>query len=235
VSARPEWFFIDSGKPVDGVPLGKLRYHLHHKALLFYDASVGSYIVVFIHNPGGQIAFAIAFARLGDEKWTRLPSHRYFQDCIYKDGLLYAVTSFGEIVAFDLSGPVVTKKIIMDRVKNFSGRERFYIVQAPWGDLLQVRRPEVWIKKEADGHQHQATFENKIKWMEMYKVCGVTRKLEQINNLGDHVLFLGSNQSLRCRAKEYPQLKPNHVYFTDDVSCVEFTCKRGYRLNIGVH
>jgi len=185
---------------------------------------------VFIHNPGGQIVFA----RLGDEKWTRLPSHRYFQDCIYKDGLLYAATSFGEIVAFDLSGPVVTKKIIMDRVKNFSGRERFYIVQAPWGDLLQVRRPEVWIKKEADGHQHQATFENKIKWMEIYKVCGVTRKLEQINNLGDHVLFLGSNQSLCCRAKEYPQLKPNHVYFTDDVSCVEFTCKRGYRLNIGV-
>lgn len=161
------------------------RYIMIHEAFLFYDgASVGSYIVVFIHNPGGQIAFA---RLLGDEKWTRLPSHRYFQDCIYEDGLLYAVTSFGEIVAFDLNGAVVTTKIILDRVNKFSGRERFYI-QAPWGDLLQVRRPEVWIKKEADGHQHQATFENKIKWMEIYKVCGVTRTLEQINNLGSCIV-----------------------------------------------
>ncbi|PAN51836.1 hypothetical protein PAHAL_9G623700 [Panicum hallii] len=140
--------------------LGKLRYYFHHKAHIFYDASVGSYIVVFIHNPFGQLVFA----RLGDEKWTRLSSYTNFQDCIYQDGVLYAVTAFGEI-AFDLSGPVVGAKIIMDRVSDFYGRERVYIVQAPWGDMLQVWRPEAWINEEVDGHRHEATFEHKMKWM----------------------------------------------------------------------
>ncbi|XP_062216942.1 probable F-box protein At4g22165 isoform X2 [Phragmites australis] len=205
--------------------LGKLRYYFHHKALVFYDTSSGSYIVVFIHNPFGQLLFA----RLGDVKWTWLPSHRNFQDCIYKDGLLYAVTSFGEIIAFDLSGSVVTTKIIMDRVKNHCGSESVYIVQAPWGDLLQVWRPVIRIKEE-----HKATFENTAKWMEIYKVCTVTKKLVRIDNLDDHVLFLVSNQSLCSRAEEYPQLKPNHVYFTDDFEGRPFACERGYRLDIGV-
>lgn len=158
-------------RPPLTLALGKLRYYFHHKALMFHDTSVGSHIVVLIHNPFGQLAFA----RLGDEKWTQLPSYTHFQDCIYKNGVLYAVTSFGEIIAFDLSGPVVTTKIIMDRVKNYYGRERVYIVQAPWGDLLQVWRPEVWIKEEVGGHGHEATFENKAKWMEIYKVCTVKK------------------------------------------------------------
>jgi len=34
--------------------------------------------------------------------------------------------------------------------------------------------------------------------------------------LGQNVLFLGHNQSLCLHAEEYPQLKANHVYFTDD-------------------
>ena len=186
--------------------------------------------MVFIHNPFGQLVFA----RLGDDKWTRLSSYTNFQDCIYQDGVLYAVTAFVEIIAFDLNGPVVGTKIIMDRVRSLYGRERVYIVQAPWGDLLQVWRPEIWIQEEVDGHRHEATFQHKMKWMEIYKVCTVTKKLVQMNSLDDHILFLGSNQSLCSHAKEYPHLKPNHVYFTDDVELVAYSCERGYRLNIGV-
>ncbi|XP_066347811.1 F-box only protein 7-like [Miscanthus floridulus] len=48
----------------------------------------------------------LSFARLGDEKWTWLPPHSNFEDCIYKDGLLYAVTLLGQIITFDLSGTV---------------------------------------------------------------------------------------------------------------------------------
>jgi len=68
--------------------------------------------VVLIHSPYGQLSFA----RSGDEKWTWLPQHTHIQDCIYKDGLLYAVTVLGEIVAFNLSGKMVTTDIIMDRI-----------------------------------------------------------------------------------------------------------------------
>ncbi|KAL6847642.1 hypothetical protein ACP4OV_022668 [Aristida adscensionis] len=110
---------------------GELRYYLHHKALLLHDTSTGSYIVVFIHNPWRQLAFA----RLGDKKWTQLTSHEHILDCVYKGGLLYAVTAFGEIIAFDINGTVITTRIIMDRVQNHFGTERVYIVGRPAASL----------------------------------------------------------------------------------------------------
>ncbi|KAF8776109.1 hypothetical protein HU200_003793 [Digitaria exilis] len=143
----------------------------------FFDTSTESYMVVLIHNPFGQLSFA----RLGDEKWTWLPPHSNFDDCIYKDDLLYAVTLLGQIITFDFSGSVVTTKIIIDR-KDSYGVERVYIVQDPLGDLLLVRRP----------------------------------------------------QSLCFGAEEYPQVKPNHVYFTDDTRSVSLKCSLRYRLVIGM-
>ncbi|KAF8762685.1 hypothetical protein HU200_009214 [Digitaria exilis] len=181
-----------------------LRDRLFHKALLFYDTSAGSYFVVLIHNPFGQLSYA----RLGDDKWTWLPPHSHFDDCIYKDGLLYAVTLRGTVIAFD----------------------------APWGDLLQVRRPEIWISELPHNHGCKccATFEETSWDIAVYKVCFATRKLVEINSLDDNVLFLGHNQSLCLRAEEYPHLKPNHIYFTDDCMSVSSKCIRGYRLIIGV-
>ncbi|KAF8732927.1 hypothetical protein HU200_015277 [Digitaria exilis] len=176
------------------------------KAFLFYDASARSYIVVLIHNPGGQLSFA----RLGDEKWTWLPPHANFDDGIYKDGLL----------------------------KDKYGLERVYIVQAPWGDLLLVRRPEVWIEEAPAEHGHlltdHGTFENRTWKIAIYKVCIASRKLVQINSLHDHILFLGHNQSLCFNAKEYPQLKPNHIYLTDDSRSASMKCKMYCRLVIGI-
>ncbi|GJN11779.1 hypothetical protein PR202_ga30000 [Eleusine coracana subsp. coracana] len=95
----------------------------------------GSYIVVIIHNPYGQLSFA----RTGDYKWTWLPPNAGYRDCICMDGLLYALTSVGEIDAFDLAGPTVTRKVIMDKVKD-NVYESMYLIPAPWGDLLQVWR-----------------------------------------------------------------------------------------------
>jgi hypothetical protein len=206
----------------------KLRNYLHHKALVFYDTPAARYIVVLIYHPG-----QLSFARIGDVKWTRLPSYTHFQDCLYKDSVLYAVTSFGEIIAIDTSGTVLSTKTVLDRVRNRAGSHRVYIAETPCGDLLQIWRPEVWTR-EVDANQHVATFRNKVERMEVYKVCTVAKKLVQMDSLDGHVLLLGNNQSLCFRAEEYPPLKPNHVYFTDDVPAVAYSCARGYRLNIGV-
>lgn len=212
--------------------LNALRDHLFHRALLFYDTSAGSYFVVLIHNPFGQLSYA----RLGDDKWTWLPPHSHFDDCIFKDGLLYAVTLRGTVIAFDFSTTVVTTKIILDSRACY-GNERVYIVEAPWGDLLQVRRPEIWISELPHKHGCKccATFEETSWNITVYKVCLATRKLVEINSLDDNVLFLGHNQSLCLRAEEYPHVKPNHIYFTDDCKSVSSKCISGCRLIIGVY
>jgi hypothetical protein len=181
---------------------------------------------VLIHNPFGQLSFA----RLGDEKWTWLPPYSLFDDCTYKDGLLYAVTLCGMIITFDISRTEVTTKIIIDMEGTYTS-ERVYIVQAPWGDLLQIGRPEVWIR---DSPNKKATFEN-VRWViTIHRVCIASRKLVEINCLDDHVLFLGHNQWLCSRAEKYPHLKPNHIYFTDDCKSASAKCKSGFHLNIGI-
>ncbi|KAK1677762.1 hypothetical protein QYE76_038610 [Lolium multiflorum] len=90
--------------------LDKLRNELHYKAFVFSETSRGRYMVVLIHNPRHQLSFA----RVGDDKWTWLPPHERFEDCTYKDGLLYAVTVTGELYAFDFSsGPVIKMEMII--------------------------------------------------------------------------------------------------------------------------
>ncbi|CAN6170655.1 unnamed protein product [Urochloa humidicola] len=112
----------------------ELREYLYFKAFVFPDPSTESYIVVLIHHPYYQLSFA----RAGDEEWTWLPHGTEYSDCVYMDGLLYALKADGEIDAFDLTGPTVTMRVVIGSLKWIY--ESMYIIQAPWGDLLQVWR-----------------------------------------------------------------------------------------------
>ncbi|XBI48468.1 hypothetical protein VPH35_112195 [Triticum aestivum] len=187
--------------------LDELRDYLYLKAYLFPDPQTGSYIVVLIHNPEYQISFA----RAGDCGWTFLPPGWNYQECIYKDGILYAVTRTGSIDAFDLSGPTVTRKTILGDMKNYI-REHIYIVQAPWGDMLQVWREQPTVDGDAGSENIKET--SKIF---VYKIDMAAKKLVEINGLHGHVLFLGHSQTQCLSVGEYSQLKANCVYFTDDV------------------
>ena len=115
--------------------LNKLRDKLFYKAFLSSDPSTGDYFVVLIHNPHAQLSFA----RSGDEEWTWLPPHTFYEDCQFQGALLYATTARGEIHAFDLGAPAFVAKIVLNRVK-FSISDRTYMVQAPSGEVLQIRR-----------------------------------------------------------------------------------------------
>ncbi|CAN6180649.1 unnamed protein product [Urochloa humidicola] len=112
-----------------------LREYLYFKTFVFPDPSTGSYIVVLIHNPFYQLSFA----RAGDDRWTWLPHDTEYCDCVYIDGLLYALKSVGDIHAFDLTASTVTMRVVIGSLKRgICGS--MYIIQAPWGDLLQVWR-----------------------------------------------------------------------------------------------
>ncbi|EEE59824.1 hypothetical protein OsJ_12379 [Oryza sativa Japonica Group] len=194
--------------------LDELREYLLDKAFVFSDTSTENYLVVLIHNPHSQLSFA----RVGDDKWTWLPPHTHYADCIYKDGILYAVNKVGEIHAFDLSGPVVTMKTIIEMVPGYAC-DKMYIVQAPWGDLLQVWRSYEYIEGDYEADLHDAdpaiSVENTAE-IKIFVVDTVEKKRVEIENLDGHVLFLGHNQSLCLSTEQYPHLKENYTYFTDD-------------------
>lgn len=201
--------------------LDKLRDVLHYKAFVFPDTSTGSYIVVLIHNS----MFQLSFARLGDDKWTWLPPNEDYSDCMYKDGLLYAVSVMGELHTFDLSGPVVVMKTKISIPRKYD-YEYTYIVQAPWGGLLLIWR--ICEDYELEPDPGASVFWNTTEFR-IYEVEAAGSELKEINCLRDHVLFLGHNQSLCLGAEEYPSLRANHVYFTDDNFLWTTGCKNNHR------
>uniref|UniRef100_A0A0E0J3J6 F-box domain-containing protein n=1 Tax=Oryza nivara TaxID=4536 RepID=A0A0E0J3J6_ORYNI len=171
--------------------------------------------------------------RLEHDKWTWLPPHLGIHDCAYKDGLLYAVTSFGEIFSFDLDATVITAKVIMGRTKEYAC-ERIYIVHAPCGDLLQVWKPQEGNGNRVDEITGFPALVSNTQNTRIFRVDTVAKKLVQIFSLDDHVLFIGNNQTSCLGVSEYPQLKANHVYFTDDFECLSSKSMWGLRLDIGV-
>jgi hypothetical protein len=186
--------------------LSELRNHFHYKAFVFPETRKGSYIVVLIHEPDHQLSFA----RVGDDKWTWLPPHTEYEDCSYKDGLLYATTAVREIHVFDLSASVISVKVIMEMVQ-YVKCENMYIAQAPWGDLLNV-----WRYAQYYQDSDPETMTKQVVEIKLYRVDTMSKKIVETKCLHDHVLFLGHNQSLCLSAKEYPTLKANHAYFTDN-------------------
>ncbi|CAL4992406.1 unnamed protein product [Urochloa decumbens] len=222
--AADEWLSDERSTTLD---LGKLRDWLFDKAFLSSDPSTGDYFVVLIHHPESQLSFA----RAGDDEWTWLPPHTLYEDCRFHGGLFDDViaditadminpttTAFGEIHEFDLSAPLVLRKVLLDKVK-ISVSNRIYIVEAPSGELLQIERScaEEEYEYECDSDLELSEVPKKTTTIKIYKVELTSENpVVEVNTLGENVLFIGRNQSLCLCAKEYPQLKPNHAYVTDD-------------------
>ncbi|CAM0874508.1 unnamed protein product [Alopecurus aequalis] len=192
-------------------PPDELRNRMYKRAFIFPDPSTGSYIVVLIHGPRRQLSFA----RVGDRNWTLLPPGSDYEQCLYMDDLLYASTSSGRIDAFDLTSPTVTRNIISDEIDySISDHwEQLYLVQGPWGGLLEVCR----IAELVHAGYEEPIF--KTEKILLHKIDIAAKRLVKINDLHDHVLFLGRSQSQCLSAEDYPQLKANCVYFTDDEGC----------------
>ncbi|KAF7063106.1 hypothetical protein CFC21_069636 [Triticum aestivum] len=187
----------------------ELREHFQFKAFVFHDASTGGYIVMLILRPYTHLSFA----RVGDDRWTLLEPHCDYQDCTYKDGLLYAASTMGEIHAFELSGPDVTMNIIKGRDEGFHPNG-VHIVQAPWGGLLLVSRLMEFEDPDKDVDLKIPV--PNTREIKLNRVDDGAKSLVKVVCLPGHVLFLGLNDSLCLSAKDYLALKGNHAYFTDN-------------------
>ncbi|GJN04557.1 hypothetical protein PR202_ga22117 [Eleusine coracana subsp. coracana] len=200
------------------------------------DPSTGDYFVVLIHNPQSQLSFA----RAGDDKWTWLPPHNNYEDCLFQGRSLYACTSSGEIHAFDLGTPTVEPKIVLGSMKHCVS-DRIYITKAPCGELLQIWRSDASPQGDEE-HEYDSDLElelsvgsqmSRTSSIKIHKVDLTSKKLVEVSNLSEHVLFIGLNQSHCHLAEDYPQLKASNAYFTDD-NYIDITWFKNDRRDIGV-
>uniref|UniRef100_A0A0D9XML7 KIB1-4 beta-propeller domain-containing protein n=1 Tax=Leersia perrieri TaxID=77586 RepID=A0A0D9XML7_9ORYZ len=117
-----------------------------------------------------------------------------------------------------------------------------YILRAPWGDILQVWRWKRYIdlmeEEETPSSSEELAdnlndddvdlepimggndelypyLELRTTEIQVFRVDLDQQKLVEIS-LGEHALFLGYNATMCLSTKDYPVLKPNCAYITDD-------------------
>ena len=135
--------------------------------------------------------------------------HSFYADCIHHDGCFYAMTEAGAIDVFDLNGPSVVHRRILPNLVGMV--QKCYIVQLPWGDVLQIIRRQI-----LNPDREQPGSRKWITEIEVYRVDFDKEKCVSITDIVDYVLFIGSSTTSCLSVKDYPDLIPNHVYFTDD-------------------
>ncbi|GJN25312.1 hypothetical protein PR202_gb13124 [Eleusine coracana subsp. coracana] len=153
---------------------------------------------------------------------------------------LYACISSGEIHAFDLGTPTVEPKIVLGSMKHCVS-DRIYIMKAPCGELLQIWRSDASPQGDEE-HEYDSDLElelsvgsqmSRTSSIKIHKVDLTSKKLVEVSNLSEHVLFIGLNQSHCHLAEDYLQLKANNAYFTDD-NYIDITWFKNHRRDIGV-
>jgi hypothetical protein len=114
----------------------------------------------------------------------------------------------GAIDAYNLSEPSVDihKRLLPKTLRTVS---KCHIVQAEWGDVLQIIRTETYYPERPEGPVYITEFE-------VYKVDFDEQKRVKMTGIGDYVLFIGKSTTSCFSLKDYPDLMPNHIYFTDD-------------------
>lgn len=170
-------------------------------------------IVLLAHTPCGSLSFA----RPGDESWTSLPepySTTEVAIAVYneRDGLFYTLCEGGVVCTFDLSNPsspAAVRPIAYGAKRHSSGsaaRHSHYLLFTPCNAILVVTRR---FARALDTPRGGGVATTDL-WI--HKVRG-----RDWTCLGDNALILGRNSPLCLPIKDYPMLRPNCAYLTDDL------------------
>ncbi|PIA42617.1 hypothetical protein AQUCO_02000212v1 [Aquilegia coerulea] len=160
----------------------------------------------------------LVFARPGDTTWTVVKNSLHGRDIINFNGQIYTVQSGENIMMLcdhnNVSGSHPTLTHFAKLPDGVEGTEQFYLVELGGELHLVVRTLERTQTKLPPKELHHY-FETVC--LEVFKLDLSTRKWdEQLQTLGDYALFLGSNTSFALKASDYPECKPDCIYFTDD-------------------
>ncbi|KAF8693508.1 hypothetical protein HU200_038906 [Digitaria exilis] len=217
-------FEVDTGPTI--LDIDRAHLWMYHRVVLSASpAAGGACVVLILHMPFGEVSFA----RLGDDRWTwvtGLPWEDDYRDAIYSaaNGLFYLLQNDGSMCSLDLNGPSPVACKVLSSLPNSGVPTTKYLVQTPAGDILQVWRykdevespVQVDIPPEYNEVEQEPCLEYDTTDLHIYKVDLHGHRAELIKSLPDYALFLGFNGSMCLLAKDFPGLKRNCAYITDD-------------------
>lgn len=235
------------------------RYRTGLKMYFFYKAVLSSspshtsdYILVVIE---GAFKF-LSFWRPGDIRWTRLKFQgtdrvgTAFYDLIYFNGQIYALDYSGILIVFDVADAVGTQPTKYHIVAHMPlppqlRREQLYIVES-LGSLFVILRDGVHLRLPKDDRDRiplklipdddddDDDYTYGTTNFRVFQVDSAAGIMTETRELGDTAFFLGANSSLSVQACQFPGIKPNHIYFTDDCFLTYLAYEEGGGLDMGV-
>ncbi|XP_049396658.1 F-box protein SKIP23-like [Solanum stenotomum] len=230
------------------------NYHTHHqtgdlwtyfhKAVLSASPShTSDYLLMVIE---GDVKF-LSYWRPGNLQWTRIINtslHVAHRDVIYFDGKFYAVDWSGRVLVCDIESNQT--QVVAQLAREYNGEES-YIVES-LGTLFIVVRYGVGIRYITDDSERIPLtltqddifddLDEELTYgttnIRVFEVDLVTGKLTQTKELGDTAFFIGHNASRSVQPSQFPGIKPNHIYFTDDYWESYLVFEEGGGLDMGV-
>jgi hypothetical protein len=183
---------------------GKMHSHIYRKVVL--SAFPGGAAMLITHERFGVPTFVTA----EDAAWRLAPSREGVEDAVHHNGRFYSVTCSGteEVWERDAHAGDFTSAAVTPRIGNASCNtawRRKYLVVVPGGRLMVVLKG--W-KRGTNGCK---------RWACSLKVLVLDgAQWKGTDDIGDAALFVGANQSLYVSTRVHPELKPGHVYYTED-------------------
>lgn len=164
---------------------------------------------------------SLAIAAPGDQVWTSFEEELginaddiiFFRDRFYfvsYGGMLRICdTSTTPPKAFPFASPP-------DALADFAGK--FYLVEVS-GELHLVAKRWKCVYQDEDEDEDEyelRPFHHETEYFIVFKLDNQTREWTEVEDLGDHALFLGTNTSFSISTSNYPEFKASCIYFTDD-------------------
>ncbi|XP_019187792.1 PREDICTED: putative F-box protein At1g65770 [Ipomoea nil] len=198
------------------------RNRFVYKAALSSSPLSLDFVVLAIYSDNEKMAILKA----GSHTWTPLECcPGYVDDAICFDGIVYIVSSSGEIVICDCQGSVLQKIIFTPLQEEVVDPEYIaaYLVEIDGQIYVLCRLMFDTRNNDTPFHPYLRT-----KRFDVYKLDLGNGKWYEIQSLGDWSIFIGNNHSFSICTNEYPECDSNCIYFTDDYSGVSHNTPTSY-------
>lgn len=197
-------------------PNGGNRWCCIDNAVLSANPSLTSDYALMVQHAG--TGSCLAFWRPGDPDWTHIDvvNHAGVAALIHHKGQFYSMSYFGEIRAYEVAGPNITKPIVKTRLIVEMDQHKFNVPTVHYY-LVELSGAQLLVSRFASSNYNDPNCAFHSFKFEIFELDVVKGELkEKIKTLGESSIFLGRNWASCIDSCKFIGVKPNHIYFTDD-------------------
>ncbi|KAM7461108.1 hypothetical protein LguiA_029229 [Lonicera macranthoides] len=156
----------------------------------------------------------LAYCKCNDKKWRPINVGEYgigVLDVIFHKGKLHAINDVGDLLVFENIGVDSDIKATEEAVP-MRATQTAYLTECFGGELIVVKRYFDFSRIIIHDPKNPLPRTNGF---EVYKLDSINSSWVKVQNIGDDILFLGLNSSLRISSHDLLGQKGNCIYFTD--------------------